>query len=145
MSTARRRSTREFVCEICTRVTSRSLRAKRRIVIFSEHTAGGGADSEELEIIAGNQLSPDYFGLRARIHTRIDAVSAHDSAEDLVVIVQILEHRIGQRIHALVASVVPSRTHQYRQPVRILHRKPSQDELLHQSENRGIRSDAERK
>ena len=117
--------------------------ALNQVVGSGEHPAHRRADAEHRKVIARHEIGADQFraALERRAHgTR---VRAEHAAEDLVLVADLLIHRVGEPVRPVVAAIVFAASGQHHQLLRISHRKRLQDELVDQCEDRGVGADAQ--
>ena len=117
--------------------------ALNQVVGRGEDAAHGSADAQNGEVVAGDEVRADQF--RVALERRADGgrVSAEHAAEDLVLVADLLIHRVGEAVGSVVAAVMFAASGEHHKLLRMLDRKGLQDELVNQCEDRRIGADAE--
>ncbi len=101
-------------------------------------------DAQQRKIIAGNEFAAHHFSVEFHSNTRRNRVAAHHRAKNLVVVPQILIHRIGQCVASVSGAVVPPHAGEQHHALRISNGKQAQDELIDQGEDSCISADPQR-
>ena len=118
--------------------------ARAQIVLRREEPPRGAVDSEQWEIVAGDQFSDCNLALRAEAQRKSQAIAGHRAIEDLVLVANILIHAVGERVHAVVAAVVAAAPGEQHDAIGIFHRQQAQNQLIDQREDGGVRADPQR-
>ncbi len=117
--------------------------AGRSIVLWRERAAERGRDTQQIEVISGNQLPADALHLTAIADAKRGVMISQHAAKNLIASTQIPIHWIGERVIAHGGAVEFSLPVQEHQPIRIFHRQCPQQHLIQQAEDGGIRADPE--
>ena len=80
--------------------------ALKKVVRSVEHATCGSSHAEHWKIITGDQFRGRQFGTPSESDTHHVAVPAEHPAEDLILLAEILVHRIGDGVRATVAAVM---------------------------------------
>ena len=99
--------------------------------------------TEQREVIPRHQLAVDDLRPPVDSDRHAKSIAAHDGAEDLVAVADVLVHRIREGVAAVVAAVVASASGEYDDGLRVLHGKQAQNQLIDQREDGGIGADAQ--
>ncbi len=91
-----------------------------------EDAADRGADAEHGKEVSRDGLAADQLGAARESGAHGFAVRAEHAAEHLVLIADVLVHRVGKFVAAVVAAVVVAASRQHHQLFRIADRKPLQ-------------------
>ena len=114
-----------------------------KIVRAGEHAPDRRADAQYPEEVARHQFTRDELRAASERCAHGIAMRAEHAVEDLILVADILVHRIRQLVAAVVSAVVPPAPGQHHQLLGIFHRQTPQDELMDQGEDGGVGADAE--
>src|SRR5258705_1975129 len=78
--------------------------ARRAIVILSKKPPGPWSDSEDLEVVTADQFAADAIIATVITDVHLRAAARQHSGEDIVLVAEILIHRIGKRIICIAAG-----------------------------------------
>ena len=97
--------------------------ALNQVVGRGEHAAYRSADAQDRKVVAGDKIGSDQFraALVRRTHSR--GIRAEHAGEDLILVADLLVHRVGQPIGSVVAPVMVAATGQHHQLLGIPYRK----------------------
>ena len=120
------------------------------VVLQSEQPAQGGLESEQLEVVAGDDFGVFVLCLVVPTDADAGAVGGQHPGKDLVLVAQILVHGIGEVVVSIAAKAAgragevagPLEANQLFGPLDGQH---AQQHLVEESEDRGIGADAEGK
>ncbi len=122
--------------------------ARPDVVLPGEDPAHGGSHSESLEEGAGNEVGAHALGSFPGAHMRRSQEVGEDAFEDPAAIAKSFEHRVGDRGQhlAVVMGEAGERARgvEDHEPFGIAHGQRTDQELIDEPEDRGIRTDAER-
>ena len=113
------------------------------VVVGSDGAADGGGHAQHVEIRPGDQFARRAFGLPLEAHADRRVNAAEDSTEHLVSRLEVLVHRVGERVCATVIAVVVAVAVQQHKFARALHRQHAQHELIDEREDGRVGANAE--
>src|SRR3954453_5919431 len=115
------------------------------IVCRCEHASQRSLNAENGEVIAGHELARDAFSASAVVQTHLRLAETKHSAEDLVMVTEILIHGVGDPICSLVAAIVTPDGAEHDQLLRVFHWKHAHQDLISKREHGGVGADSKRK
>ena len=121
------------------------MRALVKIVLGGEDVAESGADSENVEEVAGDEFAIDTFRFAFEADAEREGAATEHPVEDLVVIADGLVHRVGNSVAAGVAAVDDSGPREEDQAFGIANGEVLQQDLINKGEDCGIGTNAEGK
>ncbi len=113
------------------------------IVRGGEDASEGGDNAESGKVGAGNQFHRHTFGLLAEGKARGIGKAAEHVGEDLVVLAEIAEHRMGDGVASPVAAVVAPFHGEQDELLGILDGEETEENLVEEGEDGGVGADAE--
>ncbi len=113
------------------------------VVVFGEGAADGGADAEDGEVSAGDELGGDTLGFAVEAETGFIGEAAEHAGEDGVVVAEVVVHGPGDGVAAPVASVVVAVAGEEDETLRLLDGEEAEEDLIEEAEDGGVGSDAE--
>ena len=89
--------------------------ARNPVILGRERASERSADAEHVEVVAGNQLPCDAFGLALEADAERHAKAAQHAAEHVIVIANVTVGRVRQSVAAhrhAVTRAIPSDAHE---------------------------------
>jgi hypothetical protein len=121
--------------------------ARDAVVLGREEASRRGLDPEDVEERAGDEVAVGLLGLALDPEVQGGGVVDEDAVEDGGLVAEVHEHRVRDRGEGGAVVVrrprVRPRCVQDHEPVGLRDGERAQQDLIHQREDRGVRSDAE--
>jgi hypothetical protein len=117
--------------------------AWRAVVVLREGAADVRAHAEDVEVVAGDQLAVDAFGLAVGDERERRREAREDAVEHGILIAEVAIHRIREGALVESASLERARAVEDHEPLGRGDGKKPQEDLVGQRKDRGVGADAE--